>query len=196
MLKIEPEARTCPICTVVFLVGGTGRPKRSQRYCSTECGAAAQKPRGGSIAKELSPIFAAYLAGVVDSDGHVALYGRKNRDGVGVYRPHLSVVNTYKPLLERIQEETGVGGVCVQHKETDRRKTSYVWNSVSEAATTTLSQLLPYLLVKKDRAELAIDFYQRRMDPIKKADLSWQNEYRERMLAMNRRGPVSDSRII
>jgi hypothetical protein len=192
MQKIEPEAKTCPSCSTVFLVGGTGRPKRSQRYCSTVCGSASQRPRGGSVANELSPLFAAYLAGVVDSDGHVALYGRKNKNGAFAWRPHLSVVNTHLGLLERIREETGVGGVNVQHKETDRRKASYVWNAVSEAAVTTLSQLLPFLLVKEARAELAIDFYQRRMDPAQKADLSWQNEYRERMLALNRRGPVAN----
>lgn len=36
-MKKIPEVKTCPNCGGEFLVGGRGRPKRSQRFCSHHC---------------------------------------------------------------------------------------------------------------------------------------------------------------
>lgn len=48
----EPESRSCPRCGTVFQVGGRGRPKKSQVYCSHSCHMLVIRPaiKGGSHA--------------------------------------------------------------------------------------------------------------------------------------------------
>jgi hypothetical protein len=46
------------------------------------------------------------------------------------------------------------------------------------------------LIVKKQQATLALDFMERIRVPAMKADRTWQLEYRERMKALNKRGPT------
>lgn len=134
---------------------------------------------------------AAYLAGLVDGEGSVMLYRR--RDVVAV---RLAVANTHRGVLDWIVDTTDVGKVHNQYPERpstigDRtfiRKATFAWTCNADAAESVLQQLLPYMQIKPAQAELAIATQRALRDPAKKADRFWQEENWTAMKLMNKRG--------
>lgn len=129
---------------------------------------------------------AAYLAGIIDGEGSVILY--KRREVVAVM---LTVSNTAKQLLDWIADKTGVGAVCSQYKETEKRKATWFWRCNADAAESVLQQIRPYLVLKSAQADLALATQKQLRDPGLKATHSWQMEYLDKMRALNKRGPVT-----
>ena len=188
--KIQPQQNTCPACSTVFLTGGVGRPKRGQVFCSTKCRNAAKYNGKPSEARQMSPTEAAYLAGLVDGEGHVSIYGGYGKNDPHAYRVHLSIANTALPLLEWCILATNVGGLTKQGAPGPRQKQVYNWQTGAENAYAVLQQVRPYLVIKAERADLAMEFQERLRVPQYKADRSWQAEWVERIRTMNRRGPL------
>lgn len=192
-LKVEPEPRPCAAgCGSVFLVGGAGNRKRSSRFCSVECRNAAKYNSPKTWALQMSSTEAAYLAGIVDGEGHVSIYGGYGKKDPHAYRAHLGVVNTSMELLEWCTTTTGLGGIAVQRRESDTKKATWHWLVVSEAACQVLIQIEPYLVIKADRARLVIDFQTRLRQPALKADRTWQHEAVAAVRALNARGPATE----
>lgn len=179
------EERTCPACARVFLVGGRGNRMRSAQCCSPECASKA-KYRHGAIARMLTTAEAAYLAGLIDGEGSIMLYMR--RDVVAMM---VTVTNTHVGLLNWVRDVTQVGAVCRQYAETSQRKASGFWRCNAEAAAGLLVQVQPYLIIKGRQCALALDTQARLADPALKADRSWHAEYHRRMKALNHRGPAT-----
>jgi hypothetical protein len=187
----EPEERRCEVCGKPFLVGGRGRPSRRARKCSPECRAAGRF-RSGAKTNKLRQTDAAYLAGLVDGEGSIMLYMR--RDVVAL---RLAVTNTYRPVLDWIAEITGVGKVHAQYPARPStlegrmftRKATWAWNCNAQAAETLLAQLRPHLRIKPAQADLALEVQARLRDPAAKADRTWHLAACERMRKLNRRGP-------
>jgi hypothetical protein len=65
------------------------------------------------------------------------------------------------------------------------------WHCNADAAYSVLQQIRPFLKIKGEQADLAIETQERLRVPGLKADRSWQNEYRLRMKELNRRGGVA-----
>lgn len=128
---------------------------------------------------------AAYLAGIIDGEGSIILY--KRRDVVAVM---LTVSNTAKKLLDWIADKTDVGAICAQSKETEKRKASWFWRCNADAAESVLQQIRPHLVVKSAQADLALQTQKQLRDPALKADRSWQLECLDKMRALNKRGPL------
>lgn len=182
MLK-APEERTCPVCGRAFLVGGRGRPPRRQVLCSDACQQRSRYRRGSQTA-ELSAVDAAYLAGFWDGEGSIILGWR--RDHVAV---KMSITNCDRAALEWIAETTALSVVHAHRPDTERTRATWVWQVHSDAAESVLRQIRPYLKVKATQADLAIATQERLRDPALKADRTWQQEWREQMRELNRRGP-------
>ena len=90
-----------------------------------------------------------YLAGIIDGEGHIR-YAESN------YTYHyvrVSVVNTYRPLLDAIQREFG-GSVKVHTKSGHPKgwSESWTWNTAGINAERILRLVLPYLIVKRSTA--------------------------------------------
>jgi hypothetical protein len=51
----------------------------------------------------------------------------------------------------------------------------------------------PYLIIKREQADLALATQERLRHPAFKADRTWQEEWRQRMKQLNARGPVLQS---
>jgi len=185
--KVIPEMRWCLVCGKTFLVGGTGNKKRGTKTCSQKCnGQLKNAAKPGTHCHALAVVQAAYLAGMIDADGHIGLYRRSATQNL---RVHVDVSNTDIALLEWIKQVTGIGSVNKQHAETEKHRASFQWNVANESAITLLEQLLPYMIVKRKRAEVAIEFFSKRQEASDRIDLSWQDVYRDKMLALNKRGP-------
>jgi hypothetical protein len=185
----EPEPRICISCGKEFIVGGAGRPKRSQKRCSVEC-QRISRYRMGRKANPLTVPDAAYLAGLIDGEGHISgyIYGYRSES---VYIK-VAIANTYKPVLDWVQQVTGVGSVIPRKSSNPnpKHKLGYSWQINAEAAESVLQQVLPYLRIKADRAQLALDVLERLRTPALKADRTWQHEAAAKFRVMNKRGPV------
>lgn len=184
-LASPPQPRSCPVCSAGFWVGGSTHRLLTQEYCSRQCRASALGGRPGTRAQVLSPLDAAYLAGFIDGEGSIMLYRRA--PGVKL---RLLVTNTKRVVLDWIRTVTGVGSVTVVSSRSVRHNPRMDWHCDSQAAESVIEQIRPYLKLKMAQADLALRFQERRRVPALKADPTWQEQYRQQMQALNRRGPA------
>lgn len=173
-------------------MGGAGNKKRSTVFCSWPCRSSAKYNANGQTSREMPPTEAAYFAGIIDGEGHISIYGGYGKKDPHAYRAHLGVANTDLGLLEWLKTASGVGGVSLQRKASDNRKAAYQWQIGAEGARSVLVQVLPYLVIKADRARLVIDFQTRLRQPALKADRTWQHEAVAAVRALNARGPATE----
>lgn len=173
------RSAVCPTCTSPF------QARRSNhRYCSRPCSRAAQV-RPARAANVLTITEAAYLAGMIDADGHVILAEKAGR-----VVPIVGITSTNGALLQWVHRTLGVGGVYDQHPETDRRKASGGWQLRGAGTVSVLAQVAPYMLVKAEQAQIVLEFVARRAIPREALDDAWQREARERVRLLNQRGPL------
>lgn len=187
--KIEPVTKYCVVCNEPFLVCPPGHRLRTPRrpfdaeYCSRECRFRARW-RQGTPCKLLSIADAAYIAGFFDGEGSVLLYRRSKNIAL-----RATFANTKRSILEWIQETIGAGNIVTTTHANSKHATSHLLLINSQAALSFLEQVLPYLHIKAEQAQVAIDFQQRLKVPSLKADTTWQFEARERLRILNQRGP-------
>jgi|SRR5215471_9944811 len=152
-LNWKPTVKSCLYCQKEFTAGGRGRPRQKQVFCSTRC-------RSLGVIKqakisELSVLQQSYIAGLFDGEGSIVLYDR----GYGG-RPQLrcSISNTFEPIQIWLKNTTGTGTIVrhIHPKETGYRD-SLTWQCYGQNAVKFLQMLLPFLIIKKDKAEQAIE---------------------------------------
>lgn len=104
----------------------------------------------------------AYLAGLIDGEGTVALHRHPQykRDRIQ-YRPRVLVVNTHRGVLEHLRTVFG-GSITMQTKGiTDL----YQWRVVGMAdVKRILDGCMPFLIIKRERAEHLLRFVQGRLE--------------------------------
>ncbi len=151
--RTEPETRHCAHCNKPYLVGGVGRARRRSRYCSRSCARKnAWEGKGGHApAREMSELECAWLAGLFDGEGCVAWPRRSVLHSV-----RLDIANTCKPLIDKVATVTGTGKVSMAVKHNEKHSQAYSWHVYSDNARFILKQILPWLIVKKYAAEVAL----------------------------------------
>jgi len=101
----------------------------------------------------------AYVAGILDGEGSISLSKSKCNTITHLYRcPHVRIFNTDKRILDAVSSY--VGGSERPHKDQyGDHKPCYrlEWNSKPKIAEL-LTMLLPYLVGKKERAIVMINF--------------------------------------
>ena len=100
-----------------------------------------------------------YIAGIVDGEGCVTVIKRleKHMDRVS-YRLVVQVSMTHEGVIKALQDSIG-GSYSAIHWHTRRNnRTAYQWRKYGVDAVELLQSILPYLIVKKAEAELAIAF--------------------------------------
>lgn len=95
----------------------------------------------------------AYLAGFVDSEGCICAYRRPQS---GLYYPRMTVSQVDPTPLVWAQNELG-GNIRTQRLE--GRRPIHRWVISGSRLIPTLQNLLPYLKVKGDEAQLAIALF-------------------------------------
>ncbi len=98
----------------------------------------------------------AYTAGIVDGEGCIGLYLSSNKS----FRVHVTVTNTNEWLIQWLKFAYG-GNVCSAPVPVNC-KLAWRWNIVSNQATNFLETIMPFLKLKRQQAELAIEFQNRR----------------------------------
>jgi len=103
----------------------------------------------------IEPLELAYLAGFMDADGHFGITTRKV-NGAIYYRSIVQVAQTKLGIMEHLVELVGAGYL---QKNTKKR----IWNLRFNASTCRwlLPQLIPYLVLKKRQAQIALDLLNR-----------------------------------
>lgn len=178
--------KICPICGEKFETGGRAG-KKTKIFCSNECSFKARY-RSGIKCKKLNEKDASYIAGFIDGEGSIIIYRRSPKEKS--YGIRVTVAQSIKGLsiLEWLKEITGVGAIITREPEKKHHSKGAQWACNSEAAETLLEQVLPYLKLKVEQANLVLEFQRKLRDPKLKSDRSWQKEYRNQMKELNKRG--------
>lgn len=93
-----------------------------------------------------------YLAGLIDGDGciHFDLTGNKLYAVVKVNMTHFGIIDAlYKQF----------GGAFYTRAAKNKNRASFTWHLKNNAAIPVLVSIYPHLIVKKEQAKLAIQFY-------------------------------------
>lgn len=111
------------------------------------------------------PCILAYMAGIVDGEGCISIYGdgRKTVTGFPVYRLSLAIAMQNKPVLDLFVSNFG-GRIYMAHKNPNAHKSPY-WRLpyMCHKAARVISTLRPYLRIKTEQADLAIRFQSTRI---------------------------------
>jgi len=119
--------------------------------------------------KRISEQDAIYLAGFFDGEGCVGIYQRSaGNSGPGAKNPNisalLSICNTNFAVLQHIVNSCG-GWVttlprkCAPKLNGGARQKQWRWSAGPRETAHILAAILPYLIVKRDQAELALQFH-------------------------------------
>ena len=117
--------------------------------------------------KELTDNQLAYIAGFLDGEGCLMVGKYPKGDSKNLaYRGFMNIANTYVPILEWIQNAVG-GKIIRTGKGKSVVKSNMDCYSLTFAAGEMrywLPKLLPFLKVKKEQAEVLLDFLKRQSD--------------------------------
>lgn len=95
-----------------------------------------------------------YTAGVMDCDGHIMVRYFKRKDR---YSIAAGATNTKKALSEFLKDKFG-GSVSVRKDKNPKHKTRYDWYISEKSAFPFIKSIVPYLKLKKEQAEIAMEF--------------------------------------
>lgn len=105
-----------------------------------------------------------YIAGFFDGEGHVTIgKTQKNPKWQPTYYLTIGFTNTNTKILEEIRNFLGIGRIVLNSRgyKRDNPRTCYSLVASAIQAKEILTLIFPYLVVKKDRALLAISFQER-----------------------------------
>lgn len=102
----------------------------------------------------------AYLAGIIDGEGSISISRSGKNRGCNASRLMLvlTITSTSKNLLEYCKAVTEGGQITMKRKVTSNHRACYEWRIRNHNAGRILFLIIPYLLLKKDQALLAIKF--------------------------------------
>jgi len=100
----------------------------------------------------------AYLAGIIDGEGCIRIYKDPRRLKKAYYGLTLSVGSTRKELMDFIHIY-GVGHTHYKKSTQSAHKDSFEWMAVGIDAISIILKVLPYLIIKKPQAMLALTFW-------------------------------------
>jgi hypothetical protein len=119
-----------------------------------------------------SEIESAYIAGLIDGEGCIGIYRKKNRGNF----IQISLVNTSKPLADWLCLKMGANAVLSLTDKRPRNKQSYSVTLDRLRAYAVLKRILPYLRVKDAQAKLAIAFKEWQDSRVNKSQAYSQDE--------------------
>lgn len=116
----------------------------------------------------LSEVEKAWLAAAIDGEGHIMFFRVKCRDKFYI-RTGIGLTNCSFEFLERAKNIIGKGHVSLKGKTGYKNwkvswKTCYFYQLVHQQTVyDILTEILPYLIVKKDKAKAVIAFLESRL---------------------------------
>ena len=138
---------------------------------------------------QLTEIEKAYLAGFIDGEGSIGI----QQDSHARYgRICLRISNTNEMIIRYIRDLIGFGAVVFIKRQKDKWQDAYSYQVASYQCKIVLEQLLPYLKVKRELGELALEFQssvimggRRVLNP---KDIIKRSMIRNKVLTLNKKG--------
>lgn len=103
------------------------------------------------------PTTLAYLAGVIDSDGYITI-NRSERKGLVYHGPQIGIAGTRRQPHDLAASIWGGNVGCFVPKNRLHRP-QFQWTRQGASAVSVIEALYPYLLVKIDQADLALELW-------------------------------------
>ena len=99
-----------------------------------------------------------YLSGIIDGEGSISIEIQSENESrkMHYYSVRLLVINTYKPLMDWLQ--INFGGKVSERKLIENQRQCYKWNICSFNAANILKECQPFMLEKKQHAQVLIEF--------------------------------------
>jgi hypothetical protein len=149
--------------------------------------------RRNVIIKPMSIAQMAYSAGIIDGEGCISISRKKDKTGNKrglAFRPFVSVTNTGKPLLDWLEETTGLGSITIRNYFDGRRKMAWLWQCWSQQAAQFVDAIRPYLVLKTEQADLLLEFMSRvgHGPFLTDEQFNFQVACYEKFLELNKRG--------
>lgn len=151
---------------------------------------------------DISPVDAAYLAGLIDGEGCIAVTATNTNKSAkqckrGLqYRGMLSVRMVDRSAIEWAHQITGLGSIRPYKAAGPNRRSGFTWTCWSKEAAIIAATVLPYLKVKRAQAENIISFQSIMRKPGTKGltDEEWEMRERHRQTSyrLNKRGACND----
>ena len=132
----------------------------------------------------------AYYAGLFDGEGAITLHPTQistpNQRKTYFLSLHVTFTDE-EPILEL---QTAFGGNLFTYEGSKNNKTAYRWVVTRNKAQDFLAAILPYLRIKRHRAELALEFHahKRRGGYHSQEYIDFEEDYKKTFLVLNRRG--------
>lgn len=100
----------------------------------------------------MSRVQAAWLAGLFDGEGSIIRPHAHRTNSV-----RITINNTCQPLVQQIAQVTGTGNVLYRASKNPKHADQWVWQCYADNARSLLRQMLPWLIVKREKALEAIE---------------------------------------
>ncbi len=132
----------------------------------------------------------AYYAGLFDGEGCITLHPTQisspNQRHTYFLSVHLTSVNEW--VVQQLQFD--FGGNIITYEGGGKRNTAYRWVITRNKAGDFLTSVLPYLRLKKQRAEIGLQFHSHKKRGGHKTQeyIDFEKDYKENFLVLNHRG--------
>jgi len=105
----------------------------------------------------------AYLAGVVDSDGHIAIKRRRTGSGGWTYHACIQVKQAEVQAVTLAKATFG-GNLRLNPPAAPTRRPMHCWQITHQGAVRAAKAMLPYLMIKREQAAIVIDYGKKMQD--------------------------------
>jgi hypothetical protein len=127
-----------------------------------------------------------YLAGFFDGEGSIVICKGKTRLGYQTYRLRITTSQVVPEPINLFKKH--FGGLIQLRPRVGKHRDIFAWEQHSQKAVSTLEELYPYLIVKKQQAKFAIDWAKenKKLQGRKKTDedLAWCESAKETLSKM------------
>lgn len=120
-----------------------------------------------------------YFAGFTDGEGSIGVYKHKqsgySRCSGYFYKPRVTVSNTDLPILKTMQQVYEGGVFSYKRKDDPTRMTAHLWSlNTNRQIEAFLLKTLPYMVVKREQAQLMLDFVRmgKEPNPVKRKEIA------------------------
>ena len=133
----------------------------------------------------------AYIAGIIDGEGSICLTIRRYPGGGTVSL--IACVGMTDPRVPKLLHEKFGGALFLRKPTSIKWKPAWAWSLTGDKALSFIEVIYPYLIIKREQADIAIAFqgirkpHHRRTDVEKQAD----EVARVAMKKLNARGPIA-----
>lgn len=158
---LPPIKKKCGFCGNNFLVSRRSVSRayapNGKKYCSLECQTKARCKNGVDVPK-INDVQAAYIAAFLDGEGSIIVTRNTRNRRLACFK--LAFYNSHLGALKTMQKWCGgVGSIPMRMDATEKWQEQYSWTISSYPAHSILLQIIPYMIVKLEKALEAIEIY-------------------------------------